>query len=239
MSRIKLEVAQREESGSRNMKKLRAEGIVPGIVYGRLHKPISVQIPLMKINNVKGGQVAENALLDLVVSGEGKDAKRTVIVKEIQRDPLKGDWLHIDFNEISLKDKIKTTVHLEVKGEPKGVVAGGSLDIIMHELEIECLPTDIPPHIEVDVTELEIGHTIYVKDLTIPKEVTLLSDPEHPAIAVAAPRAEEELAPAPVEGEAEEPEVIGKGKKEEEGAEEEAAEAEAKPKAKAEEKAEE
>lgn len=235
MARMKLELEQRDASGSRKVKRLRAEGIIPGIVYGRMHKPISVQVSLQKLHEVKGGHVDENALLDIVVSSEGKDVKRTVIVKEIQRDPLKGDWLHIDFNEISLTEKIKTVVPLAIKGEAKGVAEGGSLDVILHELEIECLPTDIPERIDIDVTALTIGDTVYVKDIAIPKEITLLSDPEHPAVSVAAPRAEEEVAPVPAEGEAEEPEVIGKGKKVEEGEEAagEAAEGEAKPKAKA------
>lgn len=238
MARIKLNVIERLELGTSNVRRLRLGKVVPGVVYGKGKKAISVKVPIKDIYQVKGGHVAENVLLDLVIGCGKGQAKRTVIVKEIQKDPIKGDWLHIDFNEISLREKLKTPVSIEVIGEAKGVTDGGVLDHIMHELEVECLPTDIPEHISVDVTNLEIGDTLYVKDLVIPEKVTVMSNLELPVISVAAPRAEEEVVAAPApgeEGETTEPEVISKGKKEEEGLEEGA---EAKPKAKAEAKVE-
>ena len=233
MARIKLNVIERLELGTSNVRRLRVAKVVPGVVYGKGKKTVSIKVPGKEIRQVKGGRVAENVLLDLVI-GEGKvQTKRTVIVKEIQKDPIKGDWLHIDFNEISLREKLKTPVPIEVTGEAKGVTEGGVLDHIMYELEVECFPTDIPEHISVDVTNLEIGHTLYVKDLVIPEKVTIITNLELPVISVAAPRVEEEVVAEPAEGEEgeiTEPEVIAKGKKEEEGAEEEA---EGKPKAEA------
>lgn len=218
VARIKLKVDERSELGSSSVQRLRASGIIPSVVYGKGKETQSVKVSMKEIHKVKGGHVAENVVLDLVVGGGKEQEKKTVIVKEIQKDAIKGDWLHMDFNEISLKEKLKTPVHIEVKGEAKGVIAGGTLDQIMHEIEVECLPTDIPEKIEVDVTALEIGDALYVKDLVIPEKITVLADLEQPVLSVAAPRAEEEIAPAPVEGEEEaaEPEVIGKGKKEEE-----------------------
>ena len=234
MAKIKLSVTERSELGTRRVRRLRASGIVPGVVYGKGKKVLPVKVPIKEIHRVKGGHVVENVLLDLII-GEGKaQTKKTVIVKEIQKNSMKGDWLHIDFNEISLLEKLKAPVSIEITGEAKGIVEGGVLEQIMHELEVECLPTDIPEHIIVDVSNLEIGHTIYVKDLIVSQEVTILSGVELPVVSVAAPRVEEEVAVAPVEGEVEEaaePEVIGKGKKEEEEVEAEAGEeAEKKPK---------
>lgn len=236
MARIKLKVNERSELGTDRVQRLRAGGIIPGVVYGKGKKTQALKVSIKDIHRVKGGSVAENVVLDLVIGEEGKTpVKKTVIVKEIQKDSIKGDWLHMDFNEISLKEKLKAPVPIEVKGEAKGAIEGGTLDQIMHEIEVECLPTDIPKHIEVDVADLKIGDTLYVKDLKVPEKVTILADLELPVVSVAAPRAEEEIVTAPVEGEEEvaEPEVIGKGKKEEE---EEVPEEGAKAKPKAEKK---
>lgn len=231
MARIKLNVAKRDELGSSQNKRLRFTGFVPGIVYGKGKEPIPVKVDFKDIHNVKGGHVAENVLLDLTVKDEGKESVKTVIVKEIQKDVLKGDWLHIDFNEISLKERLKTKVAIEISGEAVGVAQGGILDHIMHDLDIECLPADIPQRVVVDVTNLTIGQTIFVKNLVVPEKVTVLSNPELPVVSVATPRAEEEVVAAPAEGEPTEPEVIGKGKKEgEEVVAEEGAEAKPKEK---------
>lgn len=218
MARMKLKMKKRDESGTRQSVKLRSDGFVPGVVYGKTKENVLVKVLMKDINEVKGGKIRENALIDIVISGEGDDLEKTVLVKEIQKDPIKGDWIHVDLNEISLSEKIKTMVHLQVKGEAVGITQGGILEHLMHEIEIECLPTDLPGHLDIDVTNLEIGHTLSVKDIIVPEGVTILTDREKPIISVAVPKTEEEVV-APVEGEegATEPEVIGKGKKEEEG----------------------
>lgn len=230
MARIKLNVTKRDEVGSTQNRRLRFTGFVPGIVYGKGKESIPVKVSLKDIHGIRGGHLAENVLLDLTVKGEEKEPAKTVIVKEIQKDFIKGDLLHIDFNEISLKEKLKTKVAIEVVGEAIGVAQGGILDQILHELDIECLPTDIPPRIDLDVTALTIGQTVFVKNLIIPEKVTVLSNPELPVVSVAVPKAEEEVVAAPVEGAPTEPEVIGKGKKEEEEIVPEAAEGKTKEK---------
>jgi large subunit ribosomal protein L25 len=234
MARIKLGVIVRSGVGTASVKRLREEGIIPGIIYGKGKTPVTVQVTTKDLHAVKGMSIAENMLLDLSVKDEkGKPLNKTVIVKEIQKDVLRGDWLHIDFNEISLEEKLKTKVAIEILGDAAGVAQGGVLDQTMHELEIECLPVDIPEKIKVDVTNLVLGHSIYVKDVVAPERVTILSNAELPVVSVALPKAEEEVA-APVEGAPAEPEVIKKGKKEEEGAEaEKAGETKAKDEAKA------
>lgn len=234
-ARPKLNVEVRDDVGTAVVRRLRDTGFVPGVIYGKGKKTIAVQVNSKDLRNVKGVNIAENVLLDLVIKDEKEKAARTVIVKEIQKDCIRGNWLHIDFNEISLEEKLKTKVAIEVTGDAAGVIQGGILDQIMHELEIECLPVDIPPHITVDVTNLAIGQAIFIKDLVIPPKVAVLSNPDLPVVSISAPKEEEEVAAAPVEGAPAEPEVIGKGKKEEEEIGE--AGAEGKPEAKAKEEA--
>lgn len=228
--RAKLKVSLRKELGSSSVKKLRGSGIIPGIIYGKGKESVPVQVTKKDLYGIEGGDIGENVLLDLVIEDEKEKPVKTVIVKELQKDYIKGDWLHIDFNEISLEEKLKTKVAIEVAGEAVGVNQGGILEQIMHELEIECLPVDIPHHINVDVANLGIGQTIYVRDLIIHEKITVLSNPELPVVSVAAPKEEEEVVAAPVEGAPAEPEVIGKGKKEEEEEVEAEKGAEAKPK---------
>lgn len=214
MARIKLHVTKRRELGSSNVRRLRNSGIIPGIIYGKGKDPIPIKVNIRDIHGIKGSSIAENILLDLVIKDRSEEITKTVIVKELQKDPIKGDWLHIDFNEISLKERLRTKVPIELTGDAVGVTQGGILEQIMHELEIECLPVDIPSHISVDITNLSIGQTIYVKDVTVSDRITVLTNPQLPIVSVSAPKAEEEVAVAPAEGEPTEPEVIGKGKKE-------------------------
>lgn len=229
MERLKLNVSERVDLGTTKAVRLRGTGIVPGIVYGKGRKNMPVSAALKDVKRVKGGHIAENVLIDLIIKAENsEEIKKTVLVKEIQKDALKGDWLHIDFNEISLKEKLKTKVPVELQGDAKGITQGGVLEHIMHELEIECLPQDIPHSIKLDVTNLEIGHTLYVKDIPAHDKIVILTNIELPVAAVVVPKAEEEAVPAAAEGETAEPEVIKKGKKEEEGVEGEAAPAEKK-----------
>jgi large subunit ribosomal protein L25 len=143
-------------------------------------------------------------------------AKRTVIIKEIQHHPFKDEIVHVDFSQIALDELIKVKVAIAAKGEAIGVVKNaGILERIMWEVEIECLPTQIPEKIEIDVADLEVGHTKTVKDLIVPSGIKVLADPEQIVVSVAAKKAVEEVVAAP-EAEAVEPEVIREKKPEEE-----------------------
>jgi large subunit ribosomal protein L25 len=153
-------------------------------------------------------------LENVIISLKVKNKTRPCLIKEIQYHPVHGDITHVDFNEISLTKAVKINIPVVAKGEPVGVKQeGGSLEHILWEVEVECLPTDIPKEIEVDVSQLKIGDSIHVKELPVPPKVKILSDPDATVISVAEPL-KEEVAAAPVEGEvAQEPEVI-KEKKE-------------------------
>lgn len=221
MEEIILEATLREEAGKSKVKPLRKSGFIPAIVYGEGKKTVSIKVERRSVLRLIHEHHIENVIINLKIAGDEKKAKDSaVIIKEIQRDPVRDDILHIDFNQISLTKEIKVKVPITAKGEPVGVkVDGGSLEHVIWELEIECLPTQIPPKIEVEVSQLKIGDAILVKDLTLPPGIKVLQDPDQVVVSVAAP-VKEEAALTPEEGAApEEPEVI-KEKKEvpEEGA---------------------
>jgi large subunit ribosomal protein L25 len=164
------------------------------------------------IGTVLKSASGENTLFDLELLG----SRRKVILKEFQREPLKGRLLHVDFYEVALDKAIEVKVHIEIVGVPVGVkTQGGILDFVTRELEIECLPTEIPDKIAVDVTALELGKHLRVSDLQIPGKVTVLTEPGVVVVHVVAPRAEEVAAPVEAVAGADaagEPEVIKKGK---------------------------
>ncbi len=142
-----------------------------------------------------------------------------MLVKDYQTDPVKNELLHVDFIEISLKQKITTIVPIVMTNEPVGVKNGGILHQQLRDVEIECLPTQIPDGIEVDVSSIDIGHSLHVSDLVVTEGVKILSDPGEAILSVSAPVKEEEAPVVPAEEEAAEPELVKKAKPEEEEAE--------------------
>ena len=220
----------RTESGKNANRRLRGQGLIPGVLYGAKKETIPVAVSPKEIVSILRSASGENTLFDLDLGG----SKRKVILKECQREPVKGQLLHADFYEVALDKAIEVKVHVEITGVPVGVkVQGGVLDFVTRELEVECLPTEIPDKIVVDVSELELGKHLRVSDLTIPAKVKVLTEADVVVVHVVVPRAEEVAAPvaeaAAVEGVAAEPEVIKKGKTAEGEAVEEKAEKAEKP----------
>jgi large subunit ribosomal protein L25 len=220
MPEIVVSAQKRGETGKNVNRRLRRQDRIPGVVYGRRADPVSVSVSPKEIGAILRSAAGENTLFDLELEGN----RRKVILKEYQVEPLKGRLLHADFYEVALDQILQVSVHVEIHGTPVGVkTQGGVLDIVTRELEIECLPTDIPEKIEVDVSHLELGKHLRVSDLTLPDKLTILTELDVVIAHVVVPRAEE----APVAAEAAaaapeagaEPEVIKKGKAEE-GAEE-------------------
>jgi large subunit ribosomal protein L25 len=216
MPEIVVSAEKRTEKGKNVNRRLRVAGRIPGVVYGGKGEPTAVAVSPKDIVAVLRSASGENTLFDLDLGG----SRRKVILKEYQLEPIKGRLLHADFYEVALDKALQVSVHVEVSGTPVGVkVQGGILDFVTRELEIECLPTDIPEKIVVDVSELELGKHIRVSDLKLSDKLTVLTDPDVVVVHVVAPRAEE--APVAAEGAeaaagaAAEPEVIKKGKGEE------------------------
>ena len=220
MEKILIKANVRENFGKSASKHIRKEGAVPGVIYKDGKEGINIQIDENDLWHALHTEAGENAIITVDISGGENPVQKTVIVKELQTHPLNEKFLHVDFHEISLKEKLKVNVSITVKGEAIGVKEDeGLLAQLLWEIEVECLPTNIPEHIDVHVEELRIGDAIHMKDLTAPEGVELLGDPEQTIVTVNPPKAEEvleeEVAAEEEAGEAE-PEVIKKGKKEEE-----------------------
>jgi len=237
MDEITLDVQIRSKIGSRSVKVLRKENFVPAIVYGgKKRGPTSIKVDCGAYERIMRLHQGQSVVFHLnVLEGEKKLRDYSAIVKEEQREPVSDDLLHIDFHRISLTEEIEVKVPINVKGEAVGVKeGGGSVDHAMWELDVVCLPTNIPEKIEIDVTELNIGDAIHVKDIVLPEGVATNHDPEAILVSVVPPMKEVEV---PEEGAEEgEPEVIGE-KKEGEEAEEKGEEKDVgKPEEKAEDK---
>ncbi|HET6305511.1 MAG TPA: 50S ribosomal protein L25 [Myxococcota bacterium] len=201
-----LEVELREGTGKGVARKLRAAGRIPGVLYGRGEPPQSVVLDPRALERViTTSDAGMNTLIDLNIAGSRDRAERVVLVKELQRDPVRGAPLHVDFYQVDLTATIEVKVPIVLRGRPRGVeLSGGILDQALRELDVECLPRAIPESITLDVSELEIGSSIHVRDLALPEGVVLRSDPDLSVASVITPKVEEEVAPvaAPVEGEA-------------------------------------
>jgi len=224
MEQVKLEVKARKETGKEAAKREREKGIIPAVVYRKGENAMPLYLERKAMEIALHTSAGENALINLKIEGDDKAKAKTCIIKEIQHDPLSGNILHVDFNEISLTEEIKIDVPLTAKGEAIGVKQdGGVLEHLLWEIQVECLPTDIPQKLEVDVSTLKIGDALFIKDIAAPKGVKILNDPDVRIFAVEKPieikpeeaAAAEETAPA-------EPEVTKQKKPEEIAAEDEA-----------------
>ncbi len=201
MSDYELAVEVRSDTGKGVARKLRAAGQIPGVCYSGGGASQSIQLDPRALDRVISKSSAGlNTLIDL--KGGGLDGK-VVLVKELQRDPVRGTLLHADLYAIDADRSIQVAVPVHLTGTPIGVeLGGGILEHTLREIEIECLPGAIPEEVTVDVTSLELGASLHVRDLALPEGVTLITDPELSLVSVAAPRAEEEVAPTEGEEEA-------------------------------------
>jgi len=213
----------RSDVGKSVAKKLRAAGRVPAIYYGRGEQPIALTMNAKEIETLIHGASGANVIVDLLVSGAAA-ADRKALIREIQRDPVVGNILHLDLQHISLTERITVEVPIELIGTPTGVKDGGGiLEHLLREVEIECLPTDIPTHLEADVSLLNIGDSLHVSDLKA-ERVTILTQADRAIATVVPPTVLEEVAPA--EAAVAEPELVTDKKEGEEGEEEEEGKAE-------------
>lgn len=194
MSKQVLNVEIRKETGKGICRRLRAAGRVPAVVYGKGMEPVSISLGQKELSEAIAGEGGRNHILTLKGAGELDGAN--VIVADLLRDSLKNQPRHVDLHKINLADKVKVHVKLNLVGTPAGVKAGGFLDFAMHEVEVECLPVHIPAHINVEVTELTIGHSVHVSDIVAPVGTAIVSDPKAPVVSILGRKAatEEEAA---------------------------------------------
>ncbi|MGQ9630745.1 MAG: 50S ribosomal protein L25 [bacterium] len=217
MNQITLDANRRSGKGKGLARKLRAQGLIPAVVYGSKTDNMLLSVDAKRFENLMRHH-AGHTLLSLRV-GNGEEPKdRMVIVKEVQRDPAHGKILHVDFHEVALDEKISVEVAVVLIGD--NIVkqkTGGIVDQVIHEVEVRCLPANIPESIQVDVGNLKVGDTLHVRDIKPPEGVEVVTDGELTVVTVVPPRKVEEVVVAAVEEEVpEEPEVIGKGKRGEE-----------------------
>src|SRR5438067_5918785 len=214
---VKLKAEPRASVGRSAVRKLKARGVIPAIIYGGKDKPQPLQVSARDINAMMSHASGENVLVELEIAGE--KSNRTALVQEVQHSPVRGDILHIDFHAISMDETIQAEVPLEPIGVPNGVKNfGGLLEQSLRALAIECLPSDLPDRITVDVSQLNIGDSIHVRDIQFPQGVTPKVQPDLTAFSVVAPVVEEEPVVAEAEAAAAGPEVITEKKEQGEAA---------------------
>jgi large subunit ribosomal protein L25 len=218
-----LDAIERTTRGRNEAKRLRAAGRIPAVVYGDKEGGTAVAVDPKLLARILRSEQGANTLIALNLPG-GSDAR--VLVKEYQLDPITHELLHADFYRVAMDKVIRVQVTVVAQGEPKGVKQqGGVLDIVHRQIEIECLPADIPNNVVIDVSDLMVGQSVRVKDVATNPKWKALSDPEMMILHVIIPKVEEtpapgaEAAPAGAAATPAEPEVIKKGKKEEETAE--------------------
>lgn len=204
-----LSAEKRDTRGKNEARRLRAAGRIPAVLYGGAAETVALAVDPKTLSRILHSDSGVNTLIALDVEGE----TTRVIVKDYLLDPVKHHLLHADFYRLAMDKPITVTVPIELTGEAKGVKQlGGLLDFVHREVEIECLPSDIPERIEIDVTDLAIGQSVRLRDLAESARWTPVSDPDTLILHVSAPRVTAETAEAAAAGTTAEPEVIKKGK---------------------------
>jgi large subunit ribosomal protein L25 len=212
--RIKLTVKERESRGSADSRRLRRQGFIPGVLYGKGKGSYAICVPERELRRVLTGAGGLHAILDVVL--EGQATTHASILKDYQQDPIRGHISHIDLQEVRLDQPIQASVTVQLIGEPVGVKEGGVLSQVQREINVEALPMEIPEHIDLDVSGMAIGDSLRLADLALIEGVTYLDDPEETVLAsVGLPAREIEPEPEePAEGE-----ELAEGEEAPEGAE--------------------
>ena len=200
--RVKLQVLERESRGSAESRRLRRQGLIPGVLYGREKEPKAICVAERELRRALTGEGGLHAILDVTM--DGQKTARPSILKSWQQDPVKGSLTHIDLQEVRLDQPIQAQVVVELIGEPVGVTEGGVLSQVSREITVEALPLEVPEHLDLDVTGMAIGDTLRLIDLPVQEGVNFLDDPEETVLAtVTMPTRFVEPEPEEIEGEEE------------------------------------
>lgn len=188
-----LNIELRSKTGKGISRQLRQSGQIPAVVYGKGMEAVPVAVNPKELTSAIAGEGGHNNLITL--KGGGSLDGNVVIVAELLRNPLRGDLMHADLHKINMADKIRVEVPINLVGTAVGVKNGGLLDVSMHAVHLECLPNQIPAHLDVDVSDLAIGHSIHIGDLKLPAGIKVLGDSRASVVSVLG-KAKEEGAPA-------------------------------------------
>lgn len=214
-----LEAVKRDTRGKNEARRVRAAGKIPAVVYGDKSDAAVISVDPKILLRILHSESGVNTLISLKLEGEG-DTR--VLVRDFQLDPVTQAPLHVDFYRIAMDKKLTVTVPIQLKGEAKGVkTQGGVLDFVHRDIEVECLPSDIPEHIDIDITELLMGQGVRVRDLPQDAKWTALTDAETMIVHIVAPKVEAAAEPAAAGAAPAEPEVVKKGKADKEDEKEE------------------
>jgi len=215
MDTIQLDGKARNKTGKGASRKLRSTGRLPAIFYGPEAEPIMLSIDYLELVKSLKGRPPENVIFDLRIDSNGRSQSKKVMIRELQRDPVSRDYLHVDFCEISMAREIEASIPLQLVNTPIGVTKGGMVEHIRRELSVVCLPKDLVDAIEIDVSGLDIGDTLHVGDIALPPGLRSTEDEDLTVATVAAPTITDEA------GEAEAEEAVEKTESEEAGGSEE------------------
>ena len=212
---VKLSAQARAHIGGSVSNKLKREGLIPAVIYGGKEPSLPVQVGARDISNLLSRALGENILVELEIDNAGQKSSRMALIQEVQHAPLTGGIVHVDFHAVNMNETLHTSVPIEPQGESIGVKSfGGILEQSLRSLEIACLPKDLPEVVTVDISGLNIGDSIHVRDIQLPEGVKAQDDAELTVFLVAAPAVAEVVAPTAAAATPAQPEVI-KEKKEE------------------------
>ncbi len=191
MKQVQMNVSVRQKTGKEIAKKLRQQGLIPAVIYGPGSEPVPLAVKANELKKVLYRYKDEQILFSLNLEDNGSSVQKLALVKELQYHPVTDEIIHVDFYEISMEREVEVEVPIEVVGKARGVEHGGHLQLLLHTMTVSCLPGTIPDRIQVDVSDLDIGDVIHVRDLTPPEGVRYLDNPDEPVVTILAPAAEE------------------------------------------------
>jgi large subunit ribosomal protein L25 len=215
--RVKLVVSERAETGSRAAKRLRAKGLVPGVLYSGGRPAVAFSVPVHDLREAMSTEAGRHAILDVVF--EGRKRAHAAVVQDVQLDAVKHTVTHVDLHEVHLNEPIETKVAVQLEGTSPGVKAGGMLEMFTHEVTVRGLPADIPEHLTMNIDEVGVGQVVRIKELPVSEGLVVLDDPEETLFHIVMPRVAAEGA-APVEAAPKAEEVAEEAQGEEQVAEE-------------------
>lgn len=212
-----LEVSIRTRPGKSGAKEVRNGGNIPAVLYGKGTEPVLLSVSPAALKQALSTEAGENTLLEITFKDDTKEVKKLSLLREIQYDFLTSKPIHFDFQALDINKRITVNVPVKIVGKSKGVKEGGILEEILRDIPVECLPKDIPNSFEIDVTDLDIGHSIHVSALKGSESYDILKDDEETIVTILAPKMEVEAPAAAEEGAAEK---AAEGEAKEEGGEE-------------------
>ena len=187
---LEITAQTRKRSGSADVRRLRKEGLLPGVLYGRGTENQNLKVDAKSFSKILSGSASDNILVNLLI--EGSSDKQLALIQQVQHDYLKGCLLHVDFHAVNMNEEIHAQVPVEPQGDPIGVRQGGLLEVMLHTVEVRCLPKDLPSSIPVDVTDLELGKSVHIGDLPLPSGVSAVLESDVVVMICLEPRVAEE-----------------------------------------------